>query len=129
MRKKQAEHNEGLCKILYKNGKYNDWVLTTAFYSALHYVQHKIFMSHFEWNKKKYKAFELYFKDFSRNHPTIGKHSATLSLVYEKIPIIYAKYRWLKDECHTARYKNYNISDSYAELSMKYLEEIKIECM
>jgi len=43
MRKEHAEHNESLCELLLNNGNYNDWVITTAFYSAIHFVRHKIF--------------------------------------------------------------------------------------
>lgn len=43
MRKQHAIHNEEACDFLLSSNKFNDWVITTAFYSALHFVQHEIF--------------------------------------------------------------------------------------
>lgn len=34
----QAEHNERLCGLLMGDMIYRDWVVTAAFYSALHYI-------------------------------------------------------------------------------------------
>lgn len=42
--KPQAKHNEELWELLLKNGKFSDWVITAAFYSALHYVEHEVFL-------------------------------------------------------------------------------------
>ncbi len=38
-----AQHNEKACKYLDKKPEFTDWVITTAFYSALHFVRYKIF--------------------------------------------------------------------------------------
>lgn len=38
-----ATHNEEVCSHLDDNTKYSDWIITTAFYSAMHFMKHKIF--------------------------------------------------------------------------------------
>ena len=43
MKQEHAKHNEDACHYLNQSGKYNDWVITTAFYSAMHYVQYELF--------------------------------------------------------------------------------------
>ena len=37
--KRQAKHNEGLAEELAASLRHKDWVVTTAFYSALHWVE------------------------------------------------------------------------------------------
>ncbi len=43
MRREHAEHNEALCRHLIAQGGFNDWVITTAFYGAMHFVYHQCF--------------------------------------------------------------------------------------
>lgn len=38
-----GQHNEEVCDLLLLQKKYPDWVITTAFYAALHFVSYKIF--------------------------------------------------------------------------------------
>lgn len=38
MSKEHEQHNEELCDFLIADGKFTDWIVTTSFYSALHYV-------------------------------------------------------------------------------------------
>ena len=38
-----AIHNKEACEYLSKEPKFSDWVITTAFYSALHFIDYKIF--------------------------------------------------------------------------------------
>jgi hypothetical protein len=35
----QARHNEALAKLLAQDMTYRDWIITTSFYAALHYVE------------------------------------------------------------------------------------------
>ena len=35
-----AKHNESVCNYLGRNSAFGDWVITSAFYSAMHYVRH-----------------------------------------------------------------------------------------
>ena len=49
----QAKHNEKVCDYLGKKDSYSDWVITTAFYSARNYLEHKIFPRDIEISGKK----------------------------------------------------------------------------
>lgn len=59
MKGKHAAHNEKACDYLLKSRLFNDWVITTAFYSALHYVQDEIFP--LTEDRKTYNNFNIFF--------------------------------------------------------------------
>ncbi len=58
MRKKHAKYNELLCEVLAEDGRWDDWVVTTAFYSAMHFVEFKLFPMREAGTS--YPAFEQY---------------------------------------------------------------------
>lgn len=120
-----ASHNENLCLFLQKNGQYNDWVITTAFYSALHYTQHKLFP--FTYNQISYNCFNDYYNAKKINK--ITKHKCMIKLVEQNIPTIRARYRWLYDCCMNARYSNYNVSPQKAKKASTYMTDIKKVCI
>jgi hypothetical protein len=128
MCKDHAEHNETLCQLLIKNGGYNDWVITTAFYSSLHYFKYKLFP--YSKDGITHANFEAYYSHvIQKNSSNISKHKAQLDLVKQKCPInIYSAYRGLYDLCMTARYSDYNVSSGLAEASKKRLDSIKTYC-
>ena len=132
MRKEHAEHNEKLCDFLLSNGNFNDWVVTTAFYSAIHFVRYKIFpLSKYDpqTNRQEtYNNFEHYLNRFSEANKN-KKHGELLKLVDEKIPIINGHYRWLFDTCHTSRYKDYRVEKQKAKRAQEYLKHIKNQCL
>lgn len=80
-----AIHNELACKYLNKKPEFADWVITTAFYSALHYLTGKMFPMNILENGKKVKVsdFESYCKAKGINR---GKHGAISGLVEEMEP-------------------------------------------
>ena len=83
---KHAEHNEKTCKYLSKKPDFADWVITTAFYSALHYTQYSIFPFSMEirGNTINYQDFEAYYRN--NNPAQINKHSSMSNLVEDKLP-------------------------------------------
>jgi hypothetical protein len=124
MKKEHAEHNEDACNYLLKSGKFNDWVVTTAFYSALHYVQYELFPM--EHHHTFYDNFNSYYDslcDYLNNRPS--KHQIIIELVHTKLPNCIRFYRWLHNECFNARYKNYKVTCDNANMAMKYLCNIK----
>lgn len=124
MRKQHAIHNEELCEMLLTNGKYNDWVVTTAFYSSLHLVYHEIFP--LTVSGITYTTFDQY---YSRNNPyNQSKHKVTIYLVGRHLSRASAAYRWLYDACMTARYNNYSVQLNKATAAKSRLEIIKAEC-
>ena len=38
-----AEHNEKAYRYLCQEPEFSDWIITTAFYSAIHYIRHRMF--------------------------------------------------------------------------------------
>ncbi len=130
MRLQHGKHNEDLCLIIKELKIYNDWVVTTAFYSCIHYVEHKIFP--LTINGITFKKFNDYYRSLSPNKsmdsPRISKHEAKIELVEVYIKSVSSKYRWLYDTCMTTRYKNYIISNMIADISVQTLGIIKKAC-
>lgn len=122
MSKNHAKHNEEVCDFLIADGRFNDWIITTSFYSALHYVQHEIFPLTEE--TIKYTNFDGYYT-FVLKSQNISKHEGTKKLVKEHIPTCFAHYRWLFDACMNARYSKYQISNQKAAEAKSNLIEIK----
>ena len=124
MKKKHAQHNENACNFLFRSKKYNDWVITSAFYSALHYVHHEIFP--LTENGKTFNNFDNYFSYHkSTKSGIINKHTMTKNLVKIYIPNANAYYTRLFDFCMNARYVNYRISFAKAKKSRDDLADIK----
>jgi len=123
MRKEHALHNEELCDFLLNNGKYNDWVITTAFYSALNFVKHEMFPLNLP-GIGKYEDFESYYKKHGHNQ---DKHDSLKDLVSRNMQCGGA-YRWLLDNCKTARYNDYKISADNAKKARSLLEAVKSHC-
>jgi len=120
-----ALHNEELCDMLLQTKKYNDWVVTTAFYSAIHFIECKLFPCKIKG--KDYKTFNLYYDNAIKTYQ-LSKHSLKAKLIFEMLPEIDPHYRWLKDACQTARYIDYTVTNGQAEASNKYLKIIKRTC-
>ena len=123
--KPQAEHNEKLCDLLIKKGGFADWVLTSAFYSALHYCDHQIFP--LVEGTKGFSDFDDYYKI---NHPqgNPSKHKVRRSLVAKYLPKCSSAYNWLQDNCFNARYNDYQIKDTFATVAKEKLDIVKGEC-
>lgn len=130
MREQHARHNEELCLIIKDLKLYNDWVVTTAFYSCIHYVEHKIFPLTDE--NSIYKNFNQYYRSLApgniTNVPRLSKHEVKIELVETHIRKVASSYRWLYDACMTARYKNYITSDMIATIAVQSMEVIKKAC-
>lgn len=124
-RKEHAEHNEKLCDILLGLKDYNDWVTTTAFYSALHYVQGKLFP--LSKGGVTFKDFNAYYSTLSR--PRNSRHDVNIQLVCRYISAIRSEYRSLFDICMNARYHNYVVSDGKANKARRHLTAIKSKCV
>lgn len=129
MRLQHARHNEDLCLIIKAlPDNYNDWVVTTAFYACIHFVEHKMFP--LEINSTTYKNFNSYYHAFFVNtNNSLSKHEAKIELVEIYIRNVSSNYRWLYDTCMTARYKNYMLSNMIADLAVQTMGLIKKACI
>src|SRR5690606_6193181 len=111
--KLHALHNEEVCDYLLASKKYNDWVTTTAFYSAIHFVQNEIFP--LIKDGVEYSTFNSYCsKVLRKNNKQVNKHKATINIVKENLPLCASDYRWLYSACMNARYNSYVVSEQKA---------------
>ena len=124
MKKQHAIHNEKACDYLLLSKSFNEWVVTKAFYSALHYVQYELFPV--KQHNTTYKDFNTFFyRVLKRNNGTLNKHYATIRLVAQNLPACNPYYRWLHDAFKNARYSNYRVSDKKAKTARVKLDLIK----
>ncbi len=117
-----GEHNNRLCDELYENGRYPDWVLTTAFYAALHYVEHLLFKGPVPLTP--YRSIRA-----AQDHYRAVKHEARQYLLDDHQPEIADKYRYLHQMSHNARYIDYQVSGDAVRLCRLYLNDIREFCM
>lgn len=124
-KKKHAEHNEATCEFLATKGDFPDWVITTAFYSALHYVQNEIFP--LKVGNQTFDNIIKYHTDLiKQKNKKYSKHSLTISLVFSELNKETGElYRWMHDACMSSRYTEFNVDPRIAELSVVRLNKIK----
>ena len=123
-----AKHNEKVCNYLDKKPEFCDWVITTAFYSGLHYLLFKIFLQTIEVNNKKIKcdSFNKYCAVQGLNR---GKYRILTGLVEKYVPDLSPYFNKLKDLSWTARYNNYEYSRDISNDAKKQLKIIKQGCI
>jgi hypothetical protein len=116
-----ALHNEKACELLLSvsNGQFNDWVITTAFYSALHFALYDLFP--LEHDGVCYATFSEYHLALTGK---ISKHAAIRQLVSARSSYA-VQYRWLYGNCMHARYTDYKVPCSKAIHARTFLGLIK----
>lgn len=125
MKKLHAQHNRRTCQHLLATEEFNDWVITTAFYSCLHFVQHEIFP--LSEGGKDFPNFNAYYSKLKKGKKRFSKHHATINLVKDHLPKVSARYRWLHDACMNARYSNYNVKGNKAQKAFDHLTVLEGE--
>lgn len=116
-----AKHNQELCVHLNTDKKFTDWIVTTAFYSALHYVEYQLFP--FKIGPTEYINFDVYYDAFKKDKD--NKHDARKRLVYSNVHSkAGSAYSFLKDLCWTARYYDYEVSVEESDQALVKLNEI-----
>lgn len=126
MRKAHGQRNLKLCLQLLDKGDYLDWVVTTAFYSSVHFVEHALF----PLAKKAGLGTHVNFNDYYQSLPfSTSKHAAKVDLVRTYIRPVSTAYRELLDDCNNARYIDYNVNPSDAIEAKKKAETIKAACL
>jgi len=129
MRKTHGEHNEILSDYLlnFENGKFNDWVITTAFYACIHFVEHKLFPC--KMDGVNYETFEDYCTYKYNAYNNRSKHFLKSELVKYRIPAIDHQYRFLKDTCMNVRYYEFRVTNNKAKTCNEIMKVIKMLCM
>lgn len=126
-----ARHNKEACEHLLQSGKFNDWVITTAYYSALHYANYELFPKSYAHprtgNVKNYSCFDEYYND--RSIISTTKHGLLLELVEDNMDDeVSEAFSSLKELCWTARYENYDQDVDLARESYNNLLEVSEFC-
>jgi hypothetical protein len=124
-----ARHNKDACDYIYTDGNFPDWVVTTAFYSCLHFIKNKLFPLRYtnDFGKTKtYNNFEHAVRDLKHHDQT--KHEFLAELTEEILEETSDKYRQLMDLCMKARYRNYKITEDEVVFARNVLKEVADEC-
>lgn len=124
-KKSQAEHNEKACKHLHSSKEFHDWVITTAFYSSIHYIDGCLFPASYEMTNGKIKNCGSIDDYFSKNNQAETKHIIRMYLVEEFCIEIQAQFKWLMDNSSHLRYSDYKTTEEEANKAIEYLDEIK----
>jgi len=119
-----AIHNESACDYLMEKGNLQDWVITTSFYSALHYLRYRIFPIQITINGKNQKIED--FESYCISQKIYGKKHNTMRKLVEEFcsEDISAAYNQMLDLSWTARYNKYKFSSKMDKLSRRRLTVI-----
>jgi hypothetical protein len=118
-----AERNRKLSNDLYDGKVYFDWTVTTAFYSAIHFVE-----SAFLPGDVKGQRCEN-INDVKKAYKCEGRHETRERLVCEKMTLKSAAYyAWLDNKSRYSRYTTYKVTNTEAEKALTYLNAISEEC-
>jgi len=124
---KHAEHNESICDKLLSEKKFHDWVITTAFYSSIHFIDHKIFPMII--GAETYNTLEDYRSYICSTQPKkISRHLARTMAIHQSLSFLKPEYGYLMKQSESARYINYNVLPATAEIASKHLKTIKNFC-
>ena len=125
-----AKHNEEVYRYLTDHPEYCDWIITTAFYSSIHYVRHKIFPYKGTLKNGKeieYNDFESLYFNFRKDSE--GRHGFQLNWVKKNYEEIKFPYRRLHELSNEARYINYQFDTKklLPEINL-HLKKIRLYC-
>ena len=125
-----ANHNEKACEHVLRDQDLSDWVVTTAFYAALHFVSYKIFpfdIKASSGNAIKIENIDQY-KNFHSSQ-NLSRHHHLANLVAKYCPPIHPEYDWLLSLSMTARYDHYQTQKEVAEKAIRLMRTIKNHCI
>ncbi|KXK55016.1 MAG: hypothetical protein IPM61_06135 [Chlorobi bacterium] len=127
-----ALHNEQVCDYLAKHGGFSDWVVTTAFYSAIHWIEDYLFPCVVKDGEKEIEVHSLEsYTDFYNTSYGLKKsnHAIRGMLVRDRCAAILSNYSSLYDNCMTARYADYRKDMKTATKARRCLAAIKEFCL
>lgn len=116
-----ANHNTKVCSYLSKKEIFSDWIITTAFYAALHYT--RAIMLPCEHDGHVITDFEVYYskcKDLGE-----GRHGFQKKYVLINFPEISNAYSRLHDLSVTARYTRFEFGRDTSLTAMSHMNLIK----
>jgi hypothetical protein len=117
-----AKHNENVCNFISGKEQFGDWIITTAFYSTIHYVRH-LMLPGVLTDGTQCNSFEELFYDKKLNRE--GRHGFQRRFVDENCKPIRVRYAQLHDECNLARYSDYNYPRKVSNEAKETLRQVK----
>lgn len=124
----RARRAAAVCELA-KEHDYPEWVVTTAFYSAMSWLEHKMFPLEYSGstvaNFVAYYTMRTQFKGSERK-PT--KRHIMLELVYAELPAHGPHYEWLMTRSMAARYETKKIRAKTAQTAHDVLTKIVASC-
>lgn len=93
--------------------KYHDWVVTVAFYSAVHIIEGEIFKN----------------ATILGNHTENHEQRSQIVASHDRFKNIRAQYNQLKTRCWVARYDAHSTKKKQAKKMLEYLEHIENELL
>lgn len=125
MKRAHAKHNKNVCNFLNLRSAEvpcNDWIITTAFYSSIHFIDHLLFpLTHNG----------TVFNNISEAHNRLQSpsiHQSRGILVSQHLPHLSTPYKFLIAESQSARYSRYDVNSAVSNLAVTHLETISIAC-
>jgi len=120
MKREHGQHNKKVCDRLHLQDEYEccDWVVTTAFYSAIHFIDHALFPCTYDGKR---------FNDINEAHKSmrgISRHETRGILVNKHMPQHRGAYTFLSSESRSARYVHYKVNQAIANRAVKEVEAI-----
>jgi hypothetical protein len=117
-----ALHNEKVCNYISSKADFGDWIITTAFYWAIHYVRYFMIPVILP-DGTTIDCFESLFNN--KKCSSEGRHGFQNRYVTTNITAIAIEYKQLHDWCNQARYFEYNQPRALAQQAKDNLKAIK----
>ena len=108
----QARHNESVAAVLLKAGKFPDWVATTAFYAAVHYVEAGLAIVPGVGHSESSLPIDPVTKQ-----TTYTLHNWREELVRRHFPKAFRSYKYLRTTSNHARYLKGNNKPAFTYFS------------
>ena len=126
----QARHNEEVCNHLSKYAGFSDWIITTAFYAATHYIRGKILpFTEIDKSGKNitFNDFESFYN--AKRFAHMGRHEFTYQFLVKYHPKIADDFKILKGLSTDARYINYQMGSKNSNNARALLRNIRNYCI
>jgi len=118
-----AERNKSLAEDLKKGKKYHDWVVTTSFYSSIHFLENLLLPT----TIGACKCTNI--QQVKNAYNLKGRHIARLKLIQMNAPLeIAVGYKWLDDRSRYSRYTTYKVTPAESDKAIQYLTKIEKHC-
>lgn len=129
-----ATSNLKVHQLIKESNEFADWQVTTAFYTSLKFIEGCLFPGTYKdpanGEARDFEKYIDYKGLYNRTmRPHASPHKIMKDFVENNLEEISGDYHDLYEICHTARYKNYKISDELLKLSLEALESIKLYCL